>query len=190
MEYLRFLPSSPEFWAGIIGAIVGGFSTFTVERVRTRATIRQEWKRVQNGDLREFQDAVLEAVDALEVDLGEAHQIGVYHLSAQKWMPTRSHYSFHKAKMFSARIQDLAVREQWAEIEDVIKQSRSALQVAMAVADPENPFVKRTPAEVQAFAHKNADAVLRFAVLEGAKARPLTETLWTAIDKTLTDLMR
>jgi hypothetical protein len=47
-------------------------ATWGAEGMRLRASARQEWTRLQDADLREFQAAAIAAIHALEGDLKQA----------------------------------------------------------------------------------------------------------------------
>lgn len=183
------LPESSEFWAAILGAIVGGLITYFVERQSIRANTKQEWRRVQDEDLRAFQEAVMAAMDALETDLGNAHRIGLSNIVAEKWLPTDSHTAFQNAAMHATRIRDERVRSEWSELHATLMESKGAFQTAIAAANPENPLLQLISPEAQQIVEQKAHRVFDEAFMAAFRARKVSDRLWAATEEAFERVM-
>jgi hypothetical protein len=189
-----WLPGASEFWAAIIGSVVGGIITllgtgvtsitsFLVQQHSNRTSAQQEWRRVQDEDLRAFQASVLSAMDSLETDLGQAHAIGLYHLSTHGWLPVASHQAIQDARMLATRIRDNEVREKWERMHAYIRESHRDLRVAMSAADPGNALVNLLPPEAQELAVVKAQEIFNNAIRQIPLVRVASEDLWSAFDR-------
>jgi hypothetical protein len=137
------VPGSSEFWAAIIGSIVGGvltaFTAWNAERIRLNATARQEWRRIGDTDLREFQNAALLAVHALNHDVQRAwdNYEGSDSGGGSRWGPVESPAAYAVVGMISTRLNSESVRNDFA----IMAQAISEAHGFMSKLPPPNPFI-------------------------------------------------
>jgi hypothetical protein len=137
------VPGSSEFWAAIIGSVVGGlltaFTTWKAESIRLNATARQAWRRINDSDLREFQNAAVLAVHSLAHDLERAWEnyVGFGSSQRRQWGPVDSIAAYAIVCMLSTRLENQSVKNEFAIMVQAISEAQSILSKLPAP----NPFI-------------------------------------------------
>jgi 4-amino-4-deoxy-L-arabinose transferase-like glycosyltransferase len=137
-----WMPDSPEARSALLGALVGGLltmvSTWVAEGMRLRAIARQEWRRVQDTDLREFQNAAVLAVHALDGDVKQAwdREISIAD-QVKPWGPVHSPAAFAVVEMLSTRLDNQRVKDAFAAVAESITDAHAEL----GKLPTPNPFV-------------------------------------------------
>lgn len=134
-----WLSDYSELWAALFGTLVGSGVSLRAERNRSAAAARQEWRRVQDTDLREFQAASVAVVHALDGDLKRmwntylADETG----GPSVWASVDSPAAYAIVEMLSTRLENQDVKDTFAEVAQAIAEAHAELSRLPAP----NPFV-------------------------------------------------
>jgi hypothetical protein len=114
-----------EGWDGLIGVTVGGFITYWVQSARIRADFSLAAARVQDQDLREFQEAVMALVESLEVDFATfvniSGQLGIQALGA--WTPVQTYTALTRADILATRVGISEIKNEWRAIRELVRRN-------------------------------------------------------------------
>ncbi len=184
------VPGSSEFWAAIIGSIVGGFltafTTWKAERIRLNATARQEWRRIGDTDLREFQNAALLAVHALNHDVQRAwdNYEGSDSGGGSRWGPVESPAAYAVVGMISTRLNSESVRNDFA----IMAQAISEAHGFMSKLPPPNPFISMIAIDISSDEPLTSHHCLTQATFKSEVARQQLTKLQNSCAQAFADL--
>jgi hypothetical protein len=167
------VPGSSEFWAAIIGSVVGGvltaLTTWKAERIRLSVTAGLEWRRVTDSDLREFQNAAVLAVHTLVHDLERAwdHYIGTGLSDSKRWGPVDSPAAYAIVVMLSTRLESTSVKNEFA----IMARSIWEAQGILSRLPSPNPFISMLTIDTKSDEPLTPDKLLADATLKAEAAR-------------------
>jgi len=134
-----WLTDFSELWAALVGALIASGVSLLAERNRSAAAARQEWRRIQDTDLREFQTAAVAAVHALDGDLKRTWNQYVSPESGAPtlWGSVDSLAAYAVVEMLSTRLESEYVKDAFAAVARSIEEAHAELS---RLPTP-NPFV-------------------------------------------------
>jgi len=186
------VPGSSEFWAAISGSVVGGvltaLTTWKAERIRLNATASQEWRRVTDSDLREFQNAAVLAVHTLIHDLEGAwdNYIGTDPNDRRRWGPADSPAAYAIIVMLSTRLESKSVKDEFA----IMARSISEAQGILSRMPSPNPFISMLTMDSKYDESLTPDTLLDDATLNAEAARQQLTKLQKSCAQAYADLRK
>lgn len=128
-----------ELWAALFGTLVGSGVSLRAERNRSAAAARQEWRRVQDTDLREFQAAAVAVVHALDGDLKRMWNAYLPEEAdgPTVWASVDSPAAYAIVEMLSTRLENQDVKDAFAAVAQAVAEAH----VELGRLPAPNPFI-------------------------------------------------
>ncbi len=110
------------YWAAHVGA--------TASTAQLQRQLDHQWRRTSDADLRAFQEAIIDLIEALQREYAHAATAGLDRLT--DWLPLDSYGALVRADMLRTRVRANNVVVTWEYLRSDIEQRRTDLFVVLA----------------------------------------------------------
>src|SRR5215217_2199114 len=128
-------------WFGLIGVLIGGGITFVTQQFRIQADVKQAHNDKVDNDLRLFQEAVWNAINAQEEEIGTLAEIMIKEgsLGIGDWLPIETYQTLQRAEMLATRVRNKHIRTKWRQLHKLLDENQADVQRSTYLLKKKSP---------------------------------------------------